>query len=46
MPQTIYPQIDIRLCPTESLPYMLLGNGGDDAWMRTLRVKAIKEGWR
>lgn len=38
-------QIDIRLCPTESLPHMLLGNSGDDTLMKLLRWKAIEKGW-
>ncbi|OCF42147.1 hypothetical protein I317_03998 [Kwoniella heveanensis CBS 569] len=38
-------QIDIRLCPLESLPYMLLGNTGDDTLMKILRHKAMAKGW-
>ena len=38
-------QIDIRLCPTEYLPYMLLGNSGDDMLMKLLRWRAIVKGW-
>ncbi|WWD22757.1 hypothetical protein CI109_107250 [Kwoniella shandongensis] len=38
-------QIDIRLCPLESLPYMLLGNTGDDRLMKILRYKAMEKGW-
>jgi hypothetical protein len=38
-------QVDIRLCPTESLPYMLLGNSGDDMLMKLLRWRAIAKGW-
>ncbi|WWC67248.1 uncharacterized protein I206_101155 [Kwoniella pini CBS 10737] len=42
---SIHRQIDIRLCPLESLPYMLLGNTGDDRLMKTLRYRAIQKGW-
>ncbi|WVF66629.1 hypothetical protein IAT40_001369 [Kwoniella sp. CBS 6097] len=38
-------QIDIRLCPLESLPYMLLGNTGDDTLMKILRHRAMAKGW-
>lgn len=38
-------QIDIRLCPLESLPFMLVGNTGDDALMRMLRGKARDKGY-
>ncbi|WWD06269.1 hypothetical protein V865_004358 [Kwoniella europaea PYCC6329] len=44
-PNSIHRQIDIRLCPLESLPYMLLGNTGDDTLMKTLRYRAIQKGW-
>lgn len=40
-----YRQIDIRLCPTESLHYMLLGNTGDDGLMKVLRWRAMEKGW-
>jgi len=43
--KAIHRQIDIRLCPLESLPYMLLGNTGDDNLMRILRAKALEKGW-
>ncbi len=33
-------QIDIRVCPVPSLPYMLLGNTGDDFLMKILRAQA------
>lgn len=39
-PESIWRQIDIRLCPVESLPYMLVGNTGDDNLMRLLRLRA------
>lgn len=39
-PGAVWRQVDIRLCPTESLPYMLLGNTGDDNLMRFLRMRA------
>nr|XP_018266221.1 uncharacterized protein I303_00194 [Kwoniella dejecticola CBS 10117]OBR88379.1 hypothetical protein I303_00194 [Kwoniella dejecticola CBS 10117] len=42
---SIHRQIDIRLCPLESLPYMLLGNTGDDRLMKTLRYRAMQKGW-
>ncbi|WVQ64373.1 uncharacterized protein L199_002536 [Kwoniella botswanensis] len=47
LPRTnsIHRQIDIRFCPLESLPYMLLGNTGDDTLMKTLRYRAIQKGW-
>lgn len=38
-------QLDIRLCPAESLPYMLLGNSGDDMLMKILRWTALGKGW-
>ncbi|WVQ94237.1 hypothetical protein IAU59_001315 [Kwoniella sp. CBS 9459] len=38
-------RIDIRLCPLESLPYMLLGNTGDDTLMKILRHRAMARGW-
>ncbi len=38
-------QVDIRLCPVPSLPYMLLGNTGDDTLMKILRARAIHRGW-
>ncbi|WVW81337.1 hypothetical protein I302_103328 [Kwoniella bestiolae CBS 10118] len=44
-PNSIHRQIDIRLCPLESLPYMLLGNTGDDTLMKALRYRAIQKGW-
>nr|XP_019006078.1 uncharacterized protein I203_01400 [Kwoniella mangroviensis CBS 8507]OCF69539.1 hypothetical protein I203_01400 [Kwoniella mangroviensis CBS 8507] len=44
-PNSIHRQVDIRLCPLESLPYMLLGNTGDDTLMKTLRYRAIQKGW-
>lgn len=37
--------MDIRLCPTQSLPYMLLGNSGDDLLMKIVRSKANSKGW-
>lgn len=40
----VYRQIDIRLCPVESLPYMLLGNSGDDSLMKLLRWRAMEKG--
>jgi len=43
-PGAVYRQIDIRLCPTESLPYMLLGNSGDDSLMKLLRWRAMEKG--
>ncbi|RXK34869.1 hypothetical protein M231_07887 [Tremella mesenterica] len=39
-PKALHRQVDVRLCPTESLPYMLLGNTGDNDLMRFLRYKA------
>ncbi|ORY23556.1 hypothetical protein BCR39DRAFT_561926 [Naematelia encephala] len=42
---SVHRQIDIRLCPTTSLPYMLLGNTGDDELMKYLRVRALEKGW-
>ncbi|WWC85402.1 uncharacterized protein L201_000265 [Kwoniella dendrophila CBS 6074] len=42
---SIHRQIDIRLCPLESLSYMLLGNTGDDRLMKTLRYRAVQKGW-
>ncbi|KAK8844691.1 hypothetical protein IAR55_006540 [Kwoniella newhampshirensis] len=44
-PDSPHRQIDIRLCPLESLPYMLLGNTGDDRLMKILRYKAMENGW-
>lgn len=44
-PTAPHRQIDVRLCPTESLPYMLLGNSGDDMLMKLLRWRAIVKGW-
>lgn len=41
----IHRQIDIRLCPLQSLPYMLLGNSGDDTLMKLLRWRAADKGW-
>ncbi|WVQ82605.1 hypothetical protein IAT38_004735 [Cryptococcus sp. DSM 104549] len=43
-PNSIHRQIDIRLCPVESLPYMLLGNTGDNELMKTLRSRALTRG--
>ncbi|KAK4686411.1 hypothetical protein P7C73_g3709, partial [Tremellales sp. Uapishka_1] len=43
-PAPVYRQIDIRLCPTDSIPYMLLGNTGDDELMKILRRQAIFAG--
>ncbi|WRT63278.1 uncharacterized protein IL334_000181 [Kwoniella shivajii] len=42
---SVHRQIDIRLCPLESLPYMLLGNTGDDRLMKSLRYRAVQKGW-
>lgn len=44
-PASVHRQIDIRLCPLQSLPYMLLGNSGDDLLMKIVRNKAISKGW-
>jgi DNA polymerase beta len=44
-PTSVHRQIDIRLCPLESLPYMLLGNSGDDLLMKIVRNKAMSKGW-
>jgi DNA polymerase beta len=44
-PTAPHRQVDIRLCPTESLPYMLLGNSGDDTLMKILRWRVISKGW-
>lgn len=41
----IHRQIDIRLSPTDSLPYMLLGNTGDTRLMQVLRGRARRKGW-
>ena len=41
----LHRQIDIRLCPLQSLPYMLLGNSGDDTLMKLLRWRAAEKGW-
>jgi DNA polymerase beta len=41
----VYRQIDVRICPIQSLPYMLVGNTGDDQLMRRLRFKAERKGW-
>lgn len=38
-----YRQIDIRLCPTDSLAYMLLGNTADDFLNKILRSRAKEE---
>ena len=43
--QRVHRQIDIRLCPLQSLPYMLLGNSGDDTLMKLLRWRAAEKGW-
>lgn len=40
-----YRQLDVRLAPAESLPYMLLGNTGDDELMKILRRCANGKGW-
>lgn len=37
-------QVDIRLCPTESVPYMLVGNTGDMQLMKMLRGRAMEKG--
>ena len=37
-------QIDIRLCPLESLPFMLVGNTGDARLMKLLRWRARSMG--
>lgn len=42
---SLHRQIDIRLCPIESLPYMLLGNTGDGRLMKIMRWRAIQRGW-
>ncbi|OWZ80601.1 DNA polymerase beta subunit [Cryptococcus neoformans Bt85] len=42
---SLHRQIDIRLCPIESLPYMLLGNTGDGKLMKIMRWRAIQRGW-
>jgi DNA polymerase beta len=44
IPGAPYRQVDIRLCPTASLPYMLLGNSGDDNLMKLLRWRAMEKG--
>jgi DNA polymerase beta len=44
-PTSTHRQMDIRLCPTQSLPYMLLGNSGDDLLMKIVRSKANSKGW-
>jgi DNA polymerase beta len=36
----LWRQIDIRICPVPSMPYMLLGNTGDDTLMKILRQAA------
>lgn len=42
---SLHRQIDLRLCPIESLPYMLLGNTGDGKLMKIMRWRAIQRGW-
>lgn len=38
-------QIDVRISPVQSLPFMLLGNTGDDELMKILRRAANDKGW-
>jgi DNA polymerase/3'-5' exonuclease PolX len=37
-------QVDIRLCPRASVPYMLVGNTGDMQLMKMLRGRAMEKG--
>jgi DNA polymerase beta len=36
-------QVDIRLCPQASVPYMLVGNTGDMQLMKMLRGRAMEK---
>ena len=44
-PQPRYRQVDIRRCPMDSLPLMLLRNTGDRQSMKILRKQAAIKGW-
>jgi DNA polymerase/3'-5' exonuclease PolX len=37
-------QVDIRLCPLNAVPYMLVGNTGDTQLMKMLRGRANEKG--
>ncbi|GAA6025529.1 hypothetical protein JCM8202_001224 [Rhodotorula sphaerocarpa] len=40
-----YRRIDLRLAPSASYPYMLLGSSGDSLLMKLLRWRAKQKGW-